>query len=61
VLTRLVIPVFSASAVVGGYVPYILVSSPGAATENISIAVILGIPVLAMVADWYRHRSLSTR
>ncbi len=51
-----VVPVFSASALIGGYVPYILVSSPGSPTEWISTAIILSLPAIVMLVAWYRHR-----
>lgn len=58
-LTRLLIPVLSASAIIGGYVPYILVSSPGSPTEWISIALILGVSAIVMGVACCRHRPMS--
>jgi len=52
---RLLLPVLSASAVIGAYVPYILVDSPGTATEHVSIALILGLPALALLVARRRH------
>lgn len=57
----LLVTVWSASALIGGYVPYILIAKPGVATEYVSIALVFAPPLAVTATALVRHRSAILR